>query len=1364
MKNICFLLTICFGLVLQANASEEISFRHIQVKDGLSHSQINHIYKDSKGFMWFATASGLNRYDGYSFKVFNYNKADSLSLPESFIDHIQEDADGNLWIHTGRRSYVLYNPEKENFINNMQPVFSKMGIHGSPSCIYIDSLKNICSYVETQGVYQYKRDTGTLIHSPVGGPGGISNEKVCDIAENTEGILLMYDNGLIECISRENGKVIWQENYIAQRLSQKYHKFSMFIDGDGDVWIYSKDSTGMWVYYPGKKQWEFINSSSTSPYRLSSNIIYDVKQDKNGLIWVGTDHGGINIINKNLRTVNYLVHNAFDERSVVQNTINCLYCDDLGIVWVGTHKKGLSYYSESIFKFDIDHLSNYNTIRGFTPDVNTLAEDRNGNLWIGTNSNGVICLDSYRNPQKIFRKNDKPQAISADIIVSMLISRNGNLWIGTYLEGLNCFDGNKFTHYRHQPGNPNSLLNNNVWALAEDEQGILWIGTLGNGLQSLNQQTGEIKSYSPAGSDFAADFISSICISKDGKLYIGTATGLVIFDPKTEQFERLQGNRSGTQSFSHLNINQVYEDSRGLLWIATHTGLNIYDRRKDEIKVPDHTDGLAYKTIHAIVEDNNKNIWITTSTGVTNIIVSFDPQNNIYNYTGYNYNELDGLQSHEFNLRSILKTQKGLILMGGANGLNIFNPEQIKYNRIVPKVTFTGLQLFNEEVKIDSLYDGNRILTESISKTEKVKLKYKQNVFSVSFSSMNYILPEKTTYQYILKGFNQDWLTADGNKITYTNLAPGKYTLEVRAINSDGFAADKTAAMDIVVMPPFWASVWAYCLYILLILGILFFARHQLLKSERSKYKIKQVEQEAAQKHELDDMKLRFFTNISHELRTPLTLIISPLENLIATTEDEQKKQKLQMVHRNAIRLLTMVNQLLDFRKSDVKGHQLNLSQGGDIIQFIRNISASFVEYSEKNNVHLTFFSSVPELTMAFDEDKISKIIMNLLSNAFKFTAGGGRVDVAIDLLPREENTQEMLEIKVSDTGIGIDDKDKELIFERFYQVQQRDHHKLGGSGVGLHLVKEFVQLHGGKVTVCDNVVQGSVFIVTLPVNAVTQPATTTPLPETPDAEEQEDILPAELHNGHPVILIIDDSNDFRLFMKESLKTEFTVKEAVNGTEAWEIIPNLQPDIIISDVMMPGMDGIELCKLIKTDIRTSHIPLILLTARSAEEQKREGLMTGADDYITKPFNFDILLLRIRKLLQLRKSRQEVFRGQIEVSPSEITITSLDEKLIQKAIKYVEDNMSRSELSVEELSRELGMSRVHLYKKLLSITGKTPIEFIRTIRLKRAAQLLKQSQLNVSEIAYQVGFNNPKYFSKYFKEEFGVLPSAYSEKK
>ena len=536
-----------------------------------------------------------------------------------------------------------------------------------------------------------------------------------------------------------------------------------------------------------------------------------------------------------------------------------------------------------------------------------------------------------------------------------------------------------------------------------------------------------------------------------------------------------------------------------------------------------------------------------------------------------------------------------------------------------------------------------------------------------------------------------------------------------------------------------------------------------MLKREREKFHLQQIENEVAKNEEINNMKFRFFTNVSHELRTPLTLIISPLEGMLKETTDELQSTRLQLMYRNAQRLLHLVNQLLDFRKGEMSTHQLSLSEG-DIISYVHSVCNSFLLMADKKHIQFSFFSGIDTFSMAFDADKVGKIVMNLLSNAFKFTPEGGRVTVMIEHVA---GTPDMLEIKIADTGIGISDVDKEHIFERFYQADHKGVEETTGNGIGLSLVRDFVTLHEGEVKVFDNIGTGSVFVIQFPVKHVeTQvqlpPETGISVGEEEDKEIKEETKEEAERKDFPLLLIVDDNEDFRIFMRYSLELQYRVRLAVNGKEAWEMMQEELPDLVISDVMMPQMDGNELCRLIKQDKRTAHIPVILLTARQNTEAKLEGLQTGADDYVTKPFNMTILVLRIRKLIELSRYHR-VTQGMIDPAPSEIVITSLDEKLIEKAIKYVEDNMSRTELSVEELSRGLGMSRVHLYKKLLQITGKTPIEFIRVIRLKRAAQLLRESQLHVSEVAFEVGFNNPKYFSRYFKDEFGVLPSVYQEK-
>ena len=1322
-------------------------FKHLEVKDGLSNNQVNAIYKDSRGFMWFGTASGLNRYDGYEFKVYRNQNNDAKSLPDNYIENIQEDVSGNLWIRTSA-GYVFYNSLTDTFDRDVEKWMWNIGISGNPSSIYIDKHKIFWVYVLGKGIYRYVNGEKKAERVNVKAE-ALLNADIVDMIESNEGILLIYNHGVLVCLDKEKLNVKWTINDISSDIGKEtVNDFSLFIDQKEQLWIYGV--LGMWIYNLPQKIWEL-----RSPKDDSYNSVRAVAQDKRGRMWLGKDQDGVELVDAQGNHI-HLINVPNNERTLSNNTITALYEDAAGTMWVGTYKKGISYYNESIFKFGIVDIG----------DINCVENGRKDVVWLGTSGSGLICWNRSTDERKVFSHTSDPHSISSDIIVSLLLDSNDKLWAGTYWGGLNCYDGNRFIHYR--AGGENSLASDNVWALVEDADKNIWIGTLGGGLQCLNPATGVFVTYSSNNSNLVSDHVSSLCLGRNNTLIIGTSVGVAIMDLTTRTITNFAGNRSGMRQFTNQTVNQVYEDSRGLIWVGTREGLNVYDPKQDELYEVAVKPNFSEFYILGITEDENKSMWVSAGGELINVTLSVEGKTGKLSFRCHTYDERDGLQSCDFNQRSLKRLHSGEIVVGGLYGLNNFRSDNIKYNRALPRVMFTGFQLFNEEVKVGEEYDGQIILKKALNKTEEVVLGYKQNVFTVLFASDNYVLPEKTRYHYKLDGFNEDWLIsmADQHRVTYTNLAPGSYLLKVKATNSDGYAGTEEATLKIVILPPFWMTPWAYACYIFLLIGGLFLAFYAVQRRERNKFKIRQMEQDAQRAEEVNQMKFRFFTNVSHELRTPLTLIISPLEGMIKETKEAKQLDKLNLMHRNALRLLNLVNQLLDFRKNEMAGLHLSLSEG-DIVAYVRNICSSFLILSEKKNVHLTFFTAVESLNMAFDEDKVGKIVMNLLSNAFKFTPDGGRVDVSLEIL---KGSPETLEIKVSDTGSGVKDEDKERIFERFYQVEHEgESNRSTGSGIGLSLVRDFVTLHGGAVRVFDNVGSGSVFVVDIPVkHSVVNVAT--PLSQeaaeedaaaldTETIEADEDTQPFEKRK--PLVLIVDDNEDFITFMRDSLSLYFSVQSAVNGREAWNIIPELMPDLIVSDLMMPEMDGNELCRNVKTDKRTQNIPFVLLTAKQSVENKVEGLTIGADDYVTKPFNMEVLILRMRKLIDL--SSRSKSRNRIDPEPSDIVITSLDEKLIENAIKYVEANISRSDLSVEELSHELGMSRVHLYKKLLQITGKTPIEFIRIIRLKRAAQLLRESQQNVSEIAYQLGFNNPKYFSKYFKDEFGVLPSVYQER-
>lgn len=1324
--------------------AQSYQFKHLEVSDGLSNNSVNTICKDRDGFMWFGTTTGLNRYDGYTFKIYQHAENDPGSLPDNYITDIVEMPDGRFWVNTGR-GYVLFDKEQDCFITDVTGFMKNLESGGVPEQVFVDREGNTCLSVAGEGCYRYKEGGKRLFFSYV--EHSLPEHGVTQIAECSDGLLLIYNTGLLVCLDRATLAIKWQSDEIKKYIpAGKTIEFSLFVDRDNCIWAYSL--MGIWAYDCGTKSWRTDLTAIWSS--RPDVIIHAVAQDIEGRIWVGKDYDGIDVLEKETGKVTSLVAHDDNGRSLPHNTIYDLYADRDGIMWVGTYKKGVSYYSESIFKFNMYEWG----------DITCIEQADENRLWLGTNDHGILLWNRSTGKAEPFWRDAEGQLPNP--VVSMLKSKDGKLWVGTFNGGLYCMNGSQIRSYKEGVGN--ALASNNVWALVEDDKGRIWIASLGGGLQCLEPVSGTFETYTSSNSALLENNVTSLCWVDNNTLFFGTANqGVGMMDMRTREIKKIQG-QSGNVKLSNDAVNHVYKDSRGLVWIATREGLNVYDTRRHVFLDLSPVAEAKGNFIAAITEDQERNMWVSTSRKVIRVTVASDGKGS-YLFDSRAYNSEDGLQNCDFNQRSIKTLHNGIIAIGGLYGVNVFAPDHIRYNKMLPNVMFTGLSLFDEAVKVGQSYGGRVLIEKELNDVENVEFDYKQNIFSISFASDNYNLPEKTQYMYKLEGFNNDWLTLPlgVHNVTFTNLAPGKYVLRVKAINSDGYVGIKEATLGIVVNPPFWMSWWAYLLYAVGLVIVLFLARYRMLKREREKFHLQQIENEVAKNEEINNMKFRFFTNVSHELRTPLTLIISPLEGMLKETTDELQSTRLQLMYRNAQRLLHLVNQLLDFRKGEMSTHQLSLSEG-DIISYVHSVCNSFLLMADKKHIQFSFFSGIDTFSMAFDADKVGKIVMNLLSNAFKFTPEGGRVTVMIEHVA---GTPDILEIKIADTGIGISDVDKEHIFERFYQAGHKGVEETTGNGIGLSLVRDFVTLHEGEVKVFDNIGMGSVFVIQFPVKHVETQVqlpeeTGMPAGDEEDKEMKEEAREETERKNFPLLLIVDDNEDFRIFMRYSLELQYRVKLAVNGKEAWEMMQEELPDLVISDVMMPQMDGNELCRLIKQDKRTAHIPVILLTARQNTEAKLEGLQTGADDYVTKPFNMTILVLRIRKLIELSRYHR-VTQGMIDPAPSEIVITSLDEKLIEKAIKYVEDNMSRTELSVEELSRELGMSRVHLYKKLLQITGKTPIEFIRVIRLKRAAQLLRESQLHVSEVAFEVGFNNPKYFSRYFKDEFGVLPSVYQEK-
>ncbi|TDW97587.1 two-component regulator propeller domain-containing protein [Dinghuibacter silviterrae] len=1384
MRKCLLVILISMGRLASYAQPQLYPFIHIGSAQGLSYNEIHAIYKDDKGFMWFGTMSGLNRYDGHEFRVFRHDPADPGSIGENTIKAIFEGPGERLWVQFSDNVLNIYDPRTETFNRDVNAALNALAIPGGSISNIVKDRSGCFWFVQpTVGLFRFdpRRQLTTRVLLDPEEP-TVAADNITDFTTDNHGhFWIIRRDGLLECLDTGSLRISRVDRTITKASSGQATDYNVYADNLGDLWIYSTgDARGIWFYKTTDRSFLHLDKS-TATCPLNNDIVRDVVQDDAGLIWIGTDHGGVNLLNKTTLQIRYLEHNDFDDNTVSQNAITCLFKDNAGTVWVGTYKQGINVYHPGAIRFPLyRHHPFVPGSLGFD-DVNRFVEDPRGNLWIGTNGGGLIYWDRTTGKFTSYVHNpSNPNSPSSDVIISLCIDHRGMLWIGSYFGGLDRFDGRTFTHYRHHPTDSTSLGDDRVWEILEDKWGQLWVGTLAAGLDLMDRDHGRFRHFrfGDQPKTIQSNYISELTQDTAGNLWIGTGTGVDVLEHKTGRFR----NYDLANGISSRNILAVIADSLNRVWIGTAEGLNLFDPVLGKtLHVWNKADGLPDNYILTIAEDNNHNLWLGTPSGLCNAVLKYPgadapgkggalPPGVAPQLQATTYDESSGLQSRQFNENAVLRTREGELVFGGPNGFNVFKPGNIHTDKETPAIVFTDLQVFNKSIAPGDKLHGRTILPAALPQTREVTLRYNENVFSVSFADLDYSGNQKTAYSYRLDGFNQDWLALPARQwsATYTNLDPGTYTFRVRAVPTQGVGQPREASLVIHVLPPFWKTPLAFVLYVLFIIGVLALARNILIERTRMKFRLEQERKEAQNMHELDMMKIRFFTNVSHEFRTPLSLILAPLEKLIK--QEGTGAAQFQLMYRNARRLLNLVNQLLDFRRMEVQEFTLHRSSG-DVVRYVRELTQSFSDISEKRHIALDFQSEVGECVTAFDRDKLEKIVFNLLSNAFKFTQEGGRVDVRVRV------DGDAVEIRVADTGIGIPADQQDRIFERFFQHDLPGNMINQGSGIGLALTKEFVKLHQGTITVESEPDKGSCFIVRLPIVQLPPKAVAREDGEaagTPVGGDAAHAPAGEARSGddaagappprtrkRPTLLLVEDNEDFRFYLKDNLRAYYEVVEAPNGKEGWKKVQASPPDLVVSDIMMPEMDGIALARRIKHDPRTAHIPVILLTARADEEQQLEGFGTGANDYITKPFNFELLLARIRNLLA-QKRHQRAASKNMEVNPSPVEVTPLDQQFLRQSVEAVEARLSDPDFSVEDLSRALHCSRVTLYKKLSSLTGKAPLDFIRHIRLKRAADLLAKSQLTVAEIAYEVGFNNPKYFAKFFKREFGVQPSAYKQ--
>ncbi|SEN44472.1 Signal transduction histidine kinase [bacterium A37T11] len=1328
-----------------------VQFLQLDVNKGLSSNQVTAIVKDQQGFLWFGTAAGLNRYDGREVTIFRHNSRDSSSLSDNSINNLFVGPYGQIWVGN-RAGFDVFDAQTEKFDHSISRQLKVQTSLVGVTAVQRDVAGRYWILDQDSGLFRF--DTARRVLQPYKTVG--HNRHISGISTGKDNDLwLVYDNGFIEQIRTDNFKPLFSTQALVNRQDlDAAAGLQLYMDREKGLWVYARNQpAGAYYFPPGYTQFHHLHTDAQVG-RLNSNLVSGVTEDNRGRIWLATDHGGINIVEKKKLNVSYLLNEEFDERSLAQNSTVNLYKDRDGIIWVGTYKKGVSYYHENLVKFPVYRHKAGNQVSLPYDDVNRFAEDREGNLWIGTNGGGLAYYNRAKHAFKLYRhQSTDPHSISSDVIVSLCFDKQGILWIGTYHGGLEKFDGKQFTHYLHDPANPESIPDNSVWELMEDSRGRLWVGTLSGGLCIFDREKNRFERLGYGSTNGSrSSYISALMEDNQGRIWIGSATGIDVMDARTGHFRHIQNDPKQPHSLSNDYINDIQQDSRNRIWIGTRDGLNLYNEATGDFKIFRQEDGLTDNTVLTMLEDGSKKLWLSTLKGISAMRY---PAGEEGKAVFLNYDSSDGLQATAFNENAALRTSRGELIFGGPSGFNLIDPHTLKEPINKPIPIITNILLFNKPVRIGEKVDGHVLLEHSPALLREISLAHDQYMFSIAFTSLDFLNKEHSGFLYKLEGFNENWVQADRNHpiATFTNLDAGDYTFKVRVSANSGPWSDAYELLRIHISPPFWRTPWAYLLYAVLVVGTLLLVRHIEKQRAVNLYKLRQEREEAQRIRELDSLKTRFFTNVSHEFRTPLSLILSPLDKLITHAADEQQRTHLSLIQRNARRLLNLVNQLLDFRKMDQQELRLH-PQPGDIIQNISQHVDSFSDMAEKKQIQYTYEKNITQWYTSFDHDKLERVLFNLLSNAFKFTPEGGKVGVRLNLKKDDEQAEACLYIQVSDSGIGIPADKQEQVFKRYFQHDTPPGLLNQGSGIGLSITREYVLLAGGDIRLESIPDQGSIFTVMLPLHPVTDPP-----------GKNTDTQPRARKADHGVharqrILLVEDNDDFRFYLKDNLREFYLIEEATEATAGWQKTLAIHPDLIVSDISMPGSSGIEFCRKLKNDPRTAHIPVILLTAITDEQTQLEGLETGAADYITKPFNVELLLSKIKTQLRQKSSLEKTYKKQLSVQPHAAVIPDADEKFMRMALEVTERFLGDANFSVEQFAREMGMSRVGLYKKMLLLSGHTPSEFMRNIRMKRAAQLLEQSQLSIAEVAYEVGFNSPKQFSKYFKSVYLVLPSAY----
>lgn len=1486
--NFLFVLFICF----QVEAKQQLYFEQLTIADGLSHSLISGCVEDQKGFMWFATQDGINRFDGYGFKV--YQSGMGPRYPSSsWINSIYIDQKDQIWILFQGSGINRFDTHKDLFYNYK----AAEGQEGSISTHVIQPLNSSLFnlfYEDVKGqlwigsqnglnLYHRGTDTFTFIQKIPGESNSLIDNRIISLDGDEHGNLWIgtlnglskYDpeqqqftnfykselfksvnDSAITVVKVVNDSTILAGSPIGGLFIIEYHKQkaaytisniltrSNILNEESSILAIAKTSTGkilvgmhggLYEVFKKNNQWQSNLFKTTQGYKINK-----ITEDQEGYIWASAT------LTKNIFRFSPdlneeecmpIIIKSFSESK--DYFIKSLFVSRTGLLWLGTEKDGVLKTNLNNKAFNLISNQNYFPPKIPNNEVYSIYEDDDNNIYVGTKAGLVIVRLNKLDYQYFEQKDENPKYVTAttdkhipgNIVGAIEPFNDGRVWLGLFDYKVSLFNpsNNTFLNFHHNPHDAHSFRLWSLRTICTTRNGQVYFGGTSQGLIRYNAPQNNF-TYFPVtgegGNGTADSWINVIYEDRERVLWLGTSKGILNkFNPLMETFEHYPLLRNEQLTTGDHIVKSILEPEihgENILWLATNNGLIKFNKVTGHIEIFNKASGLPSNTLHGILEDKRGNLWISSNKG----LIFFDPITlNVRNYTAE-----DGLQSDEFNECAYFKSNKGIMYFGGINGISWFNPDQMKDNPYDAVPVITSFSLFNKPVRPCDTIDQRVLLHADISLVENIILTHKDRIFSLEFSTLNYVSSKKNQFRYLLEGFEDVPNTVDASKrfATYTNLPTGDYIFKVWATNSDGKWSPEPAILKITMLPPLWERLW-FKLMVVFIILLLFFTilrlRISLLKKQqkhlqtvveeqtldlkqvnrqlkdqqeliikskeeialqRDNLKVQnemlarqkdEIESMAQKIHQTDELKLRFFTNISHELRTPLTLIVGPTENLLAANsyDDTLKvKDKLYLIFKNGKRLFRLINQLLEIRKIETGSLKLKVRED-DLVIFLLGITELFGGLARKNNINFSFITEFESLNAFFDADIIEKVVFNLLSNAFNHTPFGGAITVFLETV--DQHDKSFVKISISDTGKGIHEKHLPYIFDRFYQVSSKSETGQISSGIGLSLSKDLIDRHKGSILASSVYGKGATLEVLIPKGADAYD----------DSEKADEFDPAvfldfsrsmldgatdsKTNNQYAQtatidsfkILIIEDDPDLQKYMADDLSDQYHVNVASNGAEGWKMIQAQMPDLIISDVMMPEMDGFELCRNVKGNQLTSHIPFLMLTAKTSVENQIQGFELGADDYITKPFNAQLLKLRIKNILESRELLANKFTKEIDPIPTSIKIKEIDHDFLKRLVMIIENNIDDPALGGDKLAAELAISKGNLYKKLNALSGLTVNLFIRNLRLKHAAKLLRNGNYGISDVAYAVGFSNPKYFSTCFREIFEMTPKEYMNK-